>query len=232
MSTLLEVRTRVRQRAGHEHSQEFVSDTELNQLINMKYKELYGLLTRSGLVRNEAEFPITADGSDTYPLPVDFWAVLAVFRTDTGVPVYLTRHDHRLRTSDTMTGPGSTYRVRGVLIEFNPRPASGDYTVLYAPIPGLLTADTDTLDDVLGWDEYVVVAVALAVAIKDKVDTADLRMDLAMLNQRVVDEAKAAELSENPTVQDVRSRSSFLPGGDRGVSGYWGSPYGIFRGWY
>lgn len=233
MSTLLDVRTRVRQRSGHEHSQEFVTDTELNQLINLKYKELYGLLTRSGLVRAETAFDIAANGNETYALPADFWAVLAVFRDDgVGSRTYLTRHDHRHRSSTTESGPASTYRVRGFSVEFDTRPSDGDYTVIYIPVPGTLTADTDTMDDVLGWDEYVVVAVSLAVAIKDKVDTADLRIDLAELKERIVDEAKAAELSENPTVQDVRCGPQYLPGGNRGVTGVWGNPFGLFRRWY
>lgn len=233
MSTLLEVRNRIRQRSGHEHSQEFVTDAELDQLTNLKYKELYGLLIRSGLVRAETAFDIVANGNETYALPVDFWAVLAVFRDDgVGSRTYLTRHDHRYRSGTDSTGPASTYRVRGSTIEFNTRPSSGDYVVVYVPIPGTLVDDDDTLDDVLGWDEYVVVAVSLAVAIKDKVDTADLRMDLAELRERIVDEAKAAELSENPTVQDVRCGPQYLPGGNRGVQGVWGNPYGLFRRWY
>lgn len=233
MSTLLEVRTRVRQRSGHEHSQEFVTDAELNQLINLKYKELYGLLSRLGLARNETAFAIAANGSETYALPDDFWALLAVFRDDgLGARTYLTRHDHRYRSSTENSGPASTYRVRGYTIEFNTRPSDGDYTLVYIPVPATLAADTDELDDVLGWDEYIVVAVSLAVAIKDKVDTTDLRVDLAELKERIIDEAKAVELSENPTVQDVRRGPMCLPGGDRGVSGVWGNPFGLFRRWF
>ncbi len=233
MSSLLDVRTRIRQRSGHEHSQEFVTDAELNQLINLKYKELYGLLIRMGLARAETDFAIVADGSETYDLPEDFWAVFAVFRDDgVGARTYLTRHDHRYRSRSDNSGPASTYRIRGHTIEFNTRPDSGDYTVVYIPVPDVLTEDTDELDDVLGWDEYVVVTVSIVVAVKDKVDTTDLRIDLAELRQRIVDEAKAVELSENPTVQDVRRGAAFLPGGNRGVTGVWGNPFGLFRRWY
>lgn len=232
MATLLEVRDRIRQRTGNEHDDDFLTNTELNGLINLKYKELYGLLTRHGLLRAETTLPIVATGAATYALPTDHWGTLAVFRDDGLSPVYLTRHDHRTRTSTSRTGPASTYRVVGSNIEFDPRPSNGNYVLVYIPVPANLVGDADVLDSVLGWDEYVVVAASIAVATKDKLDTADLRFDLAQLEQRIVDEAKAAELSENPTVQNTRLPRTVLPGGERGVSGYWGSPTWLFRGWY
>jgi hypothetical protein len=231
MATLLEVRDRIRQRTGNEHDDDFVTNLELNGLINLKYKELYGLLARHGLLRAETPFPITANGATSYALPVDHWGTLAVFREDGMAPVYLTRHDHRTRTTSTRKGPASTYRVVGFYIEFDPRPDTGSYTVIYVPVPPTLVDDADELDGVLGWEEYVVVAAGISVLVKDKLDTTDFRFELAQLEQRIIDEAKAAEFSENPTVQNVRLPRVALPGGDRGVTGYWGSPTWLFRGW-
>ena len=231
MATLLEVRERMLQRAGLEHNQDFVTTVEVNALINLKYKELYGLLARNGLLRAETPYDITANGASSYSLPDDHWATLAVFRLDGNVPIYLGRHDHRLRTSSVRVGLASSYRVVGFDIEFDPRPSSGTYTVVYIPIPAELTADTDELDGVLGFEEYIVVAGAIALGIKDKVNVDDLRIDLREIKERIIDDAKAAEMSENPTVQNVRLPREYLPGGNRGVQGYWGSPYALFRGW-
>lgn len=230
--TLLEMRDRVRQRTGLEHDQDFVTDTELNQLINLKYQELYGLLERHGLHRASKTETVTANGATNYSMPLDFWAVLAVFRNDSGVNTYLERHDHRFRPgTQGIGGPASSYRMIGTKIEFDTIPTSGTYYVVYLPIPAELTNDLDTLDGVLGWEEYVVVACAIAVGIKDKVDVRDLWVELGRLETRIIDEVKASEMSENPVVQNVRLPRTHLPGGNRGVTGYWGSPSWLFRGW-
>lgn len=220
------------QRAGLEHGQDFVTTAEANALINLKYKELYGLLERHGLHRARLTEIITADGSASYPMPATLWAILAVFRDDGGTRTYLGRHDHRFMPGTTGGGgPANSYHMVGTQIEFDTLPTSGTYYVVYIPVPADLVDDVDTLDGVLGWEEYIVVAGAIALGIKDKVNVDDLRVDLRLLTDRIIDEAKAAEMSENPVVQNVRMPAGTLPGGNRGVQGYWGSPYALFRNW-
>src|SRR5689334_7899958 len=98
--TLASVRTRIRQRTDNEHPDgDRITDVELTQLVNTKYKELYGKLVFHGLHRAETTYTITATGAATYALPTDFWAVLGVFRVDSAATdkVWLGRHDHRTR---------------------------------------------------------------------------------------------------------------------------------------
>src|SRR5690606_12866982 len=106
-------------------------------------------------------------------------------------------------------GPACTYRIVGPNIEFNPRPSSGDYTLVYVPVPGTLSDDSDELDGVLGYEEWVVVSASIDILTKEEAHetAAILQGELHALEQDILDDAKAAELSESPTVQDVHNRT-------------------------
>lgn len=229
--TLLELRTRIRQRTDNEHSGGFVSDDEINQLINLHNRALYGLLVRHGLQRSESVYSITANGSTSYALPVDMFALLGVYRVDTGSTskIWLGRHDHRHRPSSSLKGDASTYRLVGGNIEFSPIPSTGSYELVYIPEPATLALDSDLVDGVLGWEEYIVLCASIDILQKEEADPTNiaiLRERLAELVVRIVDEAKDVELSEHPTIQDVRTTPQ-LPGAYN-VIGFRGS----FRGFY
>lgn len=228
--TLLQLRTRIRQRSDNEHTGEFVQDSELNQLINNRIKELYELLVIHGLHRTESVQTIspTSVGGNPYALEADFFAMLGVWRVDPALgAIWLPRHDHRILPDTTKPGDAESYRVVGVSIEFNPVPTSGTYKVKYVPVPADLVADDDTIDGVLGWEEYVVVGCAIDVLTKEEAEEAalqSLRADLFRLHDRIKFAAQQVELSEHPSIASVRP-SYFgerrLPGGFN-VVGYRG----------
>jgi hypothetical protein len=223
MATLAEVRTRALQRADMEYNSavaggnRYVTTTELNQLINVSYKRLYGTLVRYGMHRAETTYAITGDGRfSTYDLPADMYAILGVYRVeDSGDSVYLGRHDHRHRPNTQRTNDASTYRVVGADIQFSPYPADGTYHVVYVPGPADLSADSDTIDSVLGWEEYVVIDVAIKLKLKEGTDVSGLLADRELLIRQIQDEARDEEMSETYTIADVRGGSErLLPGGD------------------
>lgn len=215
---------------GVEDEDRFVTNAEANRLINLGYKELYGHLIRHGMHRAESTTTITADGSASYALPATFYALLSVHRVQDGVGYPLRRHDARTRPR---TEPGaadaSTYRVIGTTIVFDPLPATGTYEARYVPVPGTLSLDADTMDGVLGWEEYVVLFVASKLLQKEGSHqaAAALQSDMRELMVRIQDEAQAAEMSEGTCVQDVRggerryTPGDFLTGGRPGGWFYW-----------
>lgn len=194
-------------------AQRFVTDAEVDALINTKYKRLYGLLVRHGMHVAEATSTIEADGSENYSLPSDLFAVLTVWRDDGGRWVRLTRHGNRVRPNSLLVGPALTYRVVGTVIEFLPTPETGDYEVKYVPVPGTLSADDDELDGVLGWEEYVVIAVAIDLKQKEDVNANALKADLVRIEREIADESQAAEMVEGQVVADVRYGRDNLTGG-------------------
>lgn len=210
MATLADIRRRCLQRADLEYEQtstdeqRFVTDAEVDELINTKYKRLYGLLVRHGMHVAEQTYAFTADGSTSYPMPTSYWAVTTVWRDDSGNWSRLARHGHRVRPSSNNRGPAETYRVENGELEFIPTPQSGDYEVRFVPVPGTLEDDDDEMDGVLGWEEYVVVAVAIELKTKEDVNANALKQDLVRLEREIADEAQAAEAVEGTVVADVR----------------------------
>lgn len=201
---------------GVEDEDRFVTDAEIDRLINLGYQELYGYLVRQGMHRTESTTTVTADGSSTYALPADFYALLTVHRVEDGVGYMLGRHDHRTRPRTDLGSVAHTYRIIGARIALNPVPDdASEYEVRYIPIPGTLSADADELDGVLGWEEYVVLYVAAKLLQKEgSFNAAEaLRNNMRELLERIKDEAQAAEMTEGTVVQNVTSgRQAYTPG--------------------
>jgi hypothetical protein len=167
------LRTAVRRRADLENNL-FVADAELNDYINRAIADLWDLLQQvNGDMRLEREAPFTtAANQRTYALPADFQFVTGVF-WDTGGG-QLSRMEQYMGTEsqDDWIATGWTYfgrvmyRLQAGNIRFVPIP-SGTYTVTlkYTPNATILVADSDTVDSVNYWDDFVIwsaVATALA----------------------------------------------------------------------
>jgi len=228
MATLLEIRNKVRQRADIQAETARYPDSELNQYINDSRNELFGILVKHSLIRDEATQTITSDGSATYNVDAAHYATLAVFKQENEYYRRLRRHTFRDRpfgASSTLDGEPNTYRIATVSgqksIEFYPKPDSGDtYLLAYIPRPTDLSDDSDTLDDVLGWDEYVVVDAVIKCLRKEDTNTDELKMDKADLLARIEQEAEAQEMSEAYIIANVRTVEDYLPPDTRAF--FWG----------
>lgn len=225
MATLLQIRNRIRQRADMEHT-DFVTDAELDQLINTEYAELYGLLVRHSLQRSETVQTITADGSENYDLEASFYSLVGVFRTEGDVRVRLSRHSERFRAG-SVNGPATSYRLINFTLELYPRPTSGTYEVVYIPVPAELTNDADTLDGVLGWEEMVVISAAIKCLQKEEAEHDHLLRDKQMIMARIKEESAAVEFTENWVIENVRNPRRLVGGylegdyvGRRGLRGW------------
>ncbi len=239
MVTWSELRTRIRQRSDNEFTDgNFVDDAELLILANKSRKHLFGMLVEAGQHSvAETIYTVPVDGSLTYDLPNDCFAVGGVFRFDSGSPIRLYRHDQRVYPRDEVESVASTYRTHGSLedsvIEFNPRVSEGTYKVRYVGVPADFSADGDTMDGVLGWEEWIVYDVAIDILTKESLWEAVDRLQSRQnkITQRIEAHASERDMLDQGGVEDVRSRSSnslfddegFLPGGRRGIKGYWGS---------
>lgn len=234
MPTLLQLRTRIRQRTDNEHTGGFVEDPELNQLINTKVLELYELLVLEGLHRAESTYVISptsvVPAVSSYNLPADVFSIMGVHgkRSAQDSGYWLDRHDHRVMPNPYVPADAESYRVVGPSIEFNPCPTSGIYTVRYVPIPAELVDDADTFDGGLGWDEWLVCGVAVDVLTKEDGDPNTINVLLgrqAKQEQRIRRAAQNQEMSNYPTIAKVRPGSFdrvILPG-DFTTKGYRGS---------
>lgn len=228
MATLAEIREKVRQRADNQAETARYPDSELNQYINDSRNELFGILVKHSLIRDEAAQTITSTGAAAYNVDAAHFATLAVFKQEDEYYRRLRRHSFRERpfaATASVDGEPNTYRIATIggqkQIEFYPRADSGEtYVLAYVPRPTDLSDDADTLDDVLGWDEYIVVDAAIKCLRKENTNTDELRMDKAELLARIEQEAEQQEMSEAYVVANVRTMDDYLPPDTRAF--FWG----------
>lgn len=244
-TTLAQLRTRIRQRSDNEYTDgKFVTDAEIDALINVSHKRLFAKLCEAGLhtvAENIYIFTpssgVPLDGALSYNLPDDCYAVAGVFRLENDYFIPLSRHDQRLMPRTTEETIAWSYRTHGRLesaqIEFNPRISTGEYHVRYVGVPTDLSDDADTVEGVVGWEEWIVLDVAHKLLFKEKQwEAADrIKAEKQEVAYEIQGEAYQRDMQDGISVADVRSHRSdnlfdddgFLPGGHRGVRGYWGS---------
>jgi hypothetical protein len=238
-TTWAQLRTRIRQRTDNEYTDgEFVTDAELLGLANASQLQLFAMLVEAGLHSvPETIYSVPVDGSLNYDLPDTCYAVAGVFRLDNDQYVELERHNTHTMPRDTAQSIAVSYRTYGRLedavIEFNPRVSTGTYKVRYLSAPTDMSSDSDTVQGVVGWEEWIVLDVSIKVLHKEKLfEAADrLQSRLDKLTQKI--EAQMFERDMHNTIQvhDVRGTTGnglrdingYLPGGYRGMWGWWGS---------
>lgn len=206
--TLSEIRTRVRQRADMEASTDFMPDSEINTYINSAYKELYAMLDQHGMMHTETLQTITADGSTYYALPSDYYATLGVWKDEGNYsrPLKVYGFKDRPFTGPSVTGEAYAYRVTNEYIELYPRPSSGTYYHSYHPVVTELSSDSDTLNGVNGWEEFVVIDAAIKCLMKEESDTRALMMERERIVARIEMEAEQRNMGESLTITNRRKK--------------------------
>lgn len=209
--TLAQLRVEARYRADMERSQ-FIKDNELTTYINKSIAELWDLLCEAyGSDYNvESVDGSTVADQDAYDLPADFYELK-------GVDMRLTNNDwvtlerfnfnerNRWQTSRAWDGISEVrYRIVGNQIRFSPTPgASTEYKIWYVPTATQLTDDGDTLDELNGYSEYIVVDTAIKMLQKEESDVSLLLAQKEKLAQRIRDKAANRDAAVAATVQDV-----------------------------
>lgn len=223
--TLAEIRSQVRQRADMTASQ-FVTDAELNGWINSSNAELYDLLvTKFGNdYFVETHSFTTLDGVERYDLPAGFYKLLGVdlqLTPGLGDDGYITLRPftfaerNRYATANAQTWMGVTnlrYRLNGSKIWFTPTPQQAQGIRLwYVPRVAPLVNDSDVVDGVSGWTEYIVVDVAIKALQKEESDVSVFLAQKAALIQRIEAAAENRDAGNPATVADVQFSSGAWP---------------------
>jgi hypothetical protein len=208
--TLLQLRTQSRERANMENST-FVSDSELNNYINLSIAELYDMIcNKVDEDYNITSYTFTTSADvDAYNLPSDFYKLRGVdLMLDTLRSTPLKRFEFAERNSldPIFVGPVDLkYRLRGNQISFTPAELMGgnNIRVWYIPLPTRLSSDSDTLNGYNGWEELVIVKSAIKALVKEEQDTSQLQLEYAELKLRleqsmdVRDSASPSRITDN-----------------------------------
>lgn len=191
--TLANLRTRTRQRANMENSQ-FISDSELNQMINYGISELHDYIVSkvdNDYFASTQDYTLTS-GTEEYSLPASFYKLLEMqIRGDDGYYYKMKRFEYSERNIGANPvnyfTPEIQYRLRGNKLLFTPVNQIGNRSVrlIYVPVATVLVADGDTLEGYNGWDEYVILTTAIKCLTKEEQDVTQLENQLAYLKQRI-----------------------------------------------
>lgn len=212
MNTLSGLRTMIRQRADQENSQ-FISDIELNSYINQSYYELYDLLvSKYGNDYYVAPaYPIvTTANQTTYPLPANFYKLLGVdlFTQGQTSPISLKPFNFQNRNRNHLLGNAvpiseMRYKIAGSTIWFTPQPSGQTVQIWYVPRMTLLVADTDQVDGISGWDEYIVIDCMIKCLQKEESDVGLAVKQKMDIIKRINDSAANRDAGYPATVTDT-----------------------------
>lgn len=249
-ATLGSLRLSAQQRADRVNSN-FVELPEWNYFINQAAFELYDLLTtvfEDYYVAQPAYF--TTNGT-TYQFPLPdgvlsftnaagqsyvappFYKLLGVDLGLNNAPNgfvtvkkfnFINRNQYVFpNTSSTIYGVFNLqYRLLGDTIEFIPVPsASQPIRIWYIPRMPVLLQDTDILDGVSGWTQYVIIRAAKYALDKEESDTSKLDEELIFLKGRIEESGMNRDVGQPDTISDTRSNTGFggMAGGNFGGFG-------------
>lgn len=218
--TLLQIRTQIRQRIEMENSG-FIKDAEFNSYINASIKELYDLMISAygnDYFANTTPHVITTNSMDTfYALPADFYKLLGVDlvmganRIIKLRPFQFNERDKYQiggQWSAVLGNDGPRYKLTANKIQFAPYPA-GSYTVnlWYIPVPAELTLDTDTMESLMGWEEYVIVDVCIKALNKADLNPSAFMAQKAELKHRIEKMKEDRDAGQSFRVSDVNQYS-------------------------
>lgn len=216
VTTLGAMRNTIRQRADLVNST-FITDPELNGWINSSAQELYDLLVQKygdEYYVAAASTLVTTGLTDKFPLPSDHYKLLGVEWQNSSQWVEMPRFNFADRNRG---GAGRRtnlrYRVMGNNIWIRDGytvPSSGQTVRLwYVPRLSLLVNDSDALDGVSGWDEYVVTDCVIKCRAKGEEDPSIELALKAALTKRIEDAAENRDAGAPQTVTDVRGDYDF-----------------------
>ncbi len=209
--TLASLKEQARQRADQVNSG-FVSDSELELLINTSLTELYDLLV--GAYGEDYfvgdPYAITSTGVSKYDLPDDFYKLVGVdFKVDSvnwrTMKPFMFAERNRGYLSGNSSGDTYKYRLRGSQIEIRPTPPTGrQFQIHYAPACPVLDDDTDEFDFINGWEEFVILGAAIDMMNKEESDSSALVAKKNTVAARLSAMKKDRDIGMPMRITDVR----------------------------
>jgi hypothetical protein len=212
----------------------FVTTQEWNSYITQSYFELYDLLVQKYgndyfvapitqfLTTSASLYPLPdgvtsfLDASGTPFIAKPFYKLLGVdLSLNAGNNAYITLHRFNFMdrnnyvypqlTANALGVSGMRYRLLGNNLEFIPTPTAGQLIRLfYVPRLAVPLQDTDLLDGVSGWTEYVIVDAAIKAMQKEESDVSVLAAQKMALIQRIEAAAENRDAGEPSTITNVR----------------------------
>lgn len=220
-TTVGNIRLECQQRCDKVNSQYYTTQ-EWNSMISQSYKELYDIIVQKFgddyYVADPYTF-LTSQDTQLYPLPSTFYKLL---RVDISLNVndpnawvtlkefqFIQGNLYNYPNQYTMYGVTNLrYRLNGSNLMIVPQPTTGQtLRIWFAPRPNQLIADTDTVDAISGYEEYIVADVCIKALAKEESDISVFAGQKAALLKRIEEAAENRNIGEPQVVSDSRRRN-------------------------
>lgn len=240
-TTLGNVRLEAQQRSDLVYSSN-ITTQEWNSMIGNSYKELYDILLQKFGNDYFIQVPYTYTTSgqidpdtqaQTFPLPNDFYKLMrcevALNPADPNSWITLKKFEaiqaNLWNYPNVYTFYGITnlrYRLWGSNLQIVPIASAGQtIRIWYAPRPNQLINDTDVVDAISGWEEYIVADVCIKSLAKQEQDPSVFVLQKQALLKRIEEAAENRDIGMPETVSDSR-RANFAWGDPNGGGNYGG----------
>jgi len=163
------------------------ADSELIRYANIAYRDLYNTIIQTDNQYFTINYNISIiGGTDEYSLPADFYKLDGVdLQIDATSKRFLTlrpfmfQERNKFRSGLAFTnspyGQVFKYLLSGSKIRFLPIPSmSGTVQLWYTPAPTVITSLANTVEVMVGGDEYLSLTIAMAMLAKEESDTSTL----------------------------------------------------------
>lgn len=224
--SLGQIRLQAQQRADRVNS-EFLSTPEWNTNINQSYFELYDILVQKFgneyYVASPLTFTTTGAQFEALPNGVNRGGALPFYKllgVDLGLDqsnnawITLKKFEFISRnryvfpqiTTNLLGVAGLRYRIIGNQLEFTPIPqANQQLRIWYVPRMVELLSDTDRVDGVSGWTEYIIVDAAIKALQKEESDVSVLMAQKQALLARIEAAAENRDAGEPERISTTRT---------------------------
>ena len=191
----------------------FVSDAEIQDYLNSSISELHDFMVKSYedyfVSEQTYNAPIATGGAN---LPDDFYKALGVDYNSGGITSTLRAYSFTERNIyntpyaaiDRLAEP--MYKVEGSKIKLIPTNSqSGTITLYYVPLPTQFSSTVTEIETIIpGYEEYVVVATAIRMLMKEESDTRQLELEKNQLASRIIRALSPRDTSGSFAIRDVR----------------------------
>ena len=207
-----DLRTRARRRADMENST-FVTDDEIRDYLNSSMSELHDMMVKSYedyFVSEQAyTIPLATGGGS---LPDDFYKALGVDYNSGGITSTLRSFSFTERNVyntpyavvDRLAEP--MYKIEGNKIKLIPTNSqAGTITLYYVPNAAQFSSTVSEVENVIpGFEEYIVVATAIRMLMKEESDVSTLERERQQLASRIIRAISPRDASGSHAIRDVR----------------------------
>lgn len=204
MIYIQDIITQAKYRADQENST-LCSESELLSYANHAYSSLYDLLIDSfDDFYAVTSGDLVADTDGGLILPDDFYKFVTFLNCGRVRKVSLKEYIARNIISVAYVN-NSIYAIASNKVYTN----SGSNKIVYVPRAKIIESLFDEIDGVNGWEEYLILSIAIKMMRKEESDTRELQLELQEMKQRIAQKAMDRDISMGGIVADVRQSESY-----------------------